>query len=642
MPSTKALAISTDRHFLRRMATGLQAAGGIVGTAESFKAAYPLLADAQVVFYHAETQPDPNVGKLVNVLRGGTRLVVLVQRPGIQDMIEYIGHDRVTAVASVGAAESSAMAGMASRNFYGHPFGVERCLPWGVRIHTNLVGDYHEKTVAMGSVSTFAREIGVRRKYLENIERVADELLMNALYDAPLVAAEQGLSTETPVSAGVKGRIVMQYACDGDLFALGVTDHYGALLKPTLVEYVSRCLTSARPLNNAETGSGAGLGLYLVTNSVSQLLINVAPGQATEVIALFDLKAPKLRLTHLAFNTEHVDPSRLAALEAPKRRVASGANLPRVGQPWPIKVALAAAIVVLGLAGGILLWNRLGADPPGDLLIQTQPPGADVSLNGTARGQTPPRGSGLLVQNLRPGRHTVVVRKAGYALPDPVVVQVRAGRKSLASVQLRRLPSAVKLVSSPPGARVSLDGKDRGRTPLVLGDLQAGQSYKVALALPGYQPETRTVVAPAPGVTDAEVVELSLAADWGQLDVSANVPIPEVLLDGKSLGQGLPLRSYRLPLGQHTVELRSRWPYLSHEVKVEIQRAGQEERLALDFGKVRPENEDTRLYWDGRYHKYEILLPVGVYTVKLKSEASGETRKKEILVKKGATVFVKY
>ena len=37
---------------------------------------------------------------------------------------------------------------------------------------------------------------------------------------------------------------------------------------------------------------GAGLGLYLVLANVASLIVNVAPGEQTEVICLFDLSRP--------------------------------------------------------------------------------------------------------------------------------------------------------------------------------------------------------------------------------------------------------------------------------------------------------------------------------------------------------------
>ena len=62
----------------------------------------------------------------------------------------------------------------------------------------------------------FAELMGVRRKYRESIEQCVDEMLMNALYDAPV--DEQGqhmfaeIPTKTRISLRTEQRVVVQYA----------------------------------------------------------------------------------------------------------------------------------------------------------------------------------------------------------------------------------------------------------------------------------------------------------------------------------------------------------------------------------------------------------------------------------------------
>jgi len=640
MPSNAALAISGERQFLRRLVTGLTAAGGAVQAVETLKEAYPHLPDTFLVCYHATTLPDENIQKLATILKGDRRLAVLVPRPGIGDMLAPLSLDQVTSVASVGAVDGATLAGIASRNFYGNIFGLERYLPYGVRAHATLIGDYHEKAIGMGTIAAFARSMNVRRKYLENIERVADELIMNALYDAPLVASQQGLISPPGGDGAANGvlpqdRLVLQYACDGEMFALGVTDHFGALQKSTLVEYVSRCMTSARPLNQ-ETGAGAGLGLYLVCNSVSQLIFNISPGVATEVIALFNLRAPKLRLTHLSFISESADASRVPVLAAGQRRAAAAARTHggrTSATPLSVKLVLALTVLVLLTAGGLLLWNKLTPETRGHLVVVADPPGAQISVDGAPRGLAPGGGRGLLVSNLAAGRHTIVAQKSGYEVPNPVVVSVQARRRSQVTLRLKRLPAAIKVFSSPAGAALQLDGKLRGKTPLTLADLIPGKKYRVSLTKAGYQLERRLVSAPAAGTTDAQVFELRFSPDWGHLWLRTNVAVRDVQLDGQPVGLTLPLKAFRVALGKHTVVLKNRWPYLNHQAKFEVAQAGQDVRLDLAFGRVHPKGKGTRVFWGGRYHRQDVLVPVGQYTLQVKS-STGRVRRRRVLVRK--------
>jgi hypothetical protein len=170
----------------------------------------------------------------------------------------------------------------------GDIFGLEKYLAWGVKIGTRDVVGYEDKREAMGVVCAYAKEVGARRPVIAKIESVVDELLMNALYDAPVVGGPR---------EGTKGRAVLRWACDGRYFAVSVEDEYGALEKESILEHLARARLErgkpkpreVRPGDEAAT-NGAGLGLYFILSSVTRFIANVEPGKRTEVICLFDLK----------------------------------------------------------------------------------------------------------------------------------------------------------------------------------------------------------------------------------------------------------------------------------------------------------------------------------------------------------------
>ncbi len=87
--------------------------------------------------------------------------------------------------------------------------------------------------------------MGVRRKYREAIESCIDEMLMNALYDAPV--DEEGrpifseIPTKTRISLRVEQRVVVQYASDGKTFWLSVRDAFGTLDRGTVTRYLHKC-----------------------------------------------------------------------------------------------------------------------------------------------------------------------------------------------------------------------------------------------------------------------------------------------------------------------------------------------------------------------------------------------------------------
>jgi len=172
----------------------------------------------------------------------------------------------------------------------GDLFGLEKYLAWGVRVQEVEVGSYEEKRGALIAVTSCARDAGARRPTVARVESVVDELLMNAMYDAP--AAASGEAPRVPIDLGERVAFParLRWASDGRYFAVSVEDRFGALGKVAIVEHVQRARAErGRPRGTGEA-AGAGLGLYFIVSSVTRFIANVALGQRTEVIGLFDLR----------------------------------------------------------------------------------------------------------------------------------------------------------------------------------------------------------------------------------------------------------------------------------------------------------------------------------------------------------------
>ena len=229
----------------------------------------------------------------------------------------------------------------------GDIFGLEKYLALTVTIHEQLVAGYDAKRAALDALSNYAQQRGVRRQTLARLESVADELVMNAIYDAPTIRKQQKPSERelptvtpekkradslsrlralgsTPSRPGLRARTDsvqripaaalqtpapapqaparLRYAADDDVFALSVKDSYGELRKQSILDNLQRArATGGNPLLPGGSASGgAGLGLYFILSQVSHFIANVNPGIATEVICLFDMQAVGRRRTHCA------------------------------------------------------------------------------------------------------------------------------------------------------------------------------------------------------------------------------------------------------------------------------------------------------------------------------------------------------
>ena len=176
----------------------------------------------------------------------------------------------------------------------GDVFGLEKYLAWGAMVHERAVPSYDEKREALLEVAAYATEVGARRQVVARIESVTDELLMNALYDAPAlhygVAQRDAQRARAGSHAEREAPAVLRYACDGRYLGVSVRDGYGELRKDAILDHVERA-RALRGTPQLKPTGGAGLGLYFVITSVARFVANVAPGQLTEVIGLFDIRA---------------------------------------------------------------------------------------------------------------------------------------------------------------------------------------------------------------------------------------------------------------------------------------------------------------------------------------------------------------
>jgi tetratricopeptide (TPR) repeat protein len=121
----------------------------------------------------------------------------------------------------------------------------------------------------------------------------------------------------------------------------------------------------------------------------------------------------------------------------------------------------------------------------------------------------------------------------------------------LARVGAMRLrPSRASFASRPTGARILIDGVERGRAPLAL-ELRSGATYRV-MAADGARRSRVQEVSPEYG--DPIALTLDLLSEPGLLTVETNVPGAEVRLDGALVGR-TPL-SAPVPAGEHRLDIQ--------------------------------------------------------------------------------------
>lgn len=196
---------------------------------------------------------------------------------------------------------------------------------------------------------------------------------------------------------------------------------------------------------------------------------------------------------------------------------------------------------------------------PGNLFIESSPPGATVFLNQVEQqGHTP-----LTLNDLRPGTYEIEV-VADLHLPTTQVVEVRELDYTNVDVELTPNFGRVQIDSEPSGALVYINDQQRGTTPLNIPRFNAGQ-YRVRLVQQLYYEETDTFsIEPGSGFEHT----YDLRPQFGSLTVTSTPSGAEVEVDGARWGT-TPVTREQVVSGTHLVRV-SKENYYPQEKQVEI------------------------------------------------------------------------
>jgi hypothetical protein len=283
------LAISADLDQLRRIVVTLERAGAEVDAVRSSEAIAAEVIPHRYVFFSASDGDVGALGALVPKLRDRAHVTIVTPRAALSDLTSYLRDDRINHVI-VGDELDQGVFVTAQKLLTGDIFGIEKYLPPGTPVNYARLRDFDGRGRAIETVLGYAEQARMRKQVRSAIGAVCEELLMNALYDAPVDASgrpifaeldphhRRGTRSPRPVS--------IRYAATDQLFAVAVRDRFGRLAKNTILSYIEKCISSPNQIDRKTYGSG--LGLYLVANAAASYVVNVAYGIATEVVCTFD------------------------------------------------------------------------------------------------------------------------------------------------------------------------------------------------------------------------------------------------------------------------------------------------------------------------------------------------------------------
>ncbi len=181
-------------------------------------------------------------------------------------------------------------------------FGVHHYVNTGTKSEVYHIRDSRERDAYIHTVSEFCKRMYVRTSTIQAVELFCEELLMNAIYDAPRDASGGELYGHTSrrdrVVLKPKDAARMEFACDGEKLVISVSDPFGAITWETVQAYLAKCFSQDRRITNLDEDGGAGLGLYLCFNAVNSFIVNVKPKVRSEFIGIFELEGSARQRYH--------------------------------------------------------------------------------------------------------------------------------------------------------------------------------------------------------------------------------------------------------------------------------------------------------------------------------------------------------
>jgi hypothetical protein len=224
-------------------------------------------------------------------------------------------------------------------------------------------------------------------------------------------------------------------------------------------------------------------------------------------------------------------------------------QLPFWKSEWRNRVAIAAAVLVaIAMAGTFAVRSYARVPPTGELVVNTNPDGVQVFIDGKKQGSTP------VTLQLPTGDHKLELTLGDQTRAIPL--KITAGGHVAQFVELPTIVASLGQLSvrtDPPGATVTVDGQRRGVSPLVVEDLAPGEH---AVGLQNALTSVTERVTVEAGSTASLVVPLSApqgvpVSGW----VSLTSPVEMQLFeDGRLVGSS---RSDKIMMsvGDHSLQI---------------------------------------------------------------------------------------
>ncbi len=259
--------------------------------------------------------------------------------------------------------------------------------------------------------------------------------------------------------------------------------------------------------------------------------------------------------------------------------------------PWAILILAGLTLVGAAMAQG-------PAAATTELYVSSDPAGASCVVGGVPRGPTP-----VTISGLPAGETLVILNRPGYREARRTV-SLTAGTRRTLDVPMEPLRGLVLIHATPPGTLVTLNGAERGRAPLLLGEIPFG-THRLRFQAQGHLDLEQELI------IDSRIpvrVDAALRPSTATLEIHSQPEGATVRVDQLDRGQ-TPVIVDRIPAGTRSLSLHmDGYEPSTRELALP---PGQYERLDVALVPIAA--------------RLTVLAPGGPAAVYLDNQLSGET-----------------
>ncbi|GAC1351019.1 MAG: hypothetical protein NVSMB1_00070 [Polyangiales bacterium] len=170
-------------------------------------------------------------------------------------------------------------------------FGIEKYFVWGCHPVVMPISHSKDKARVINIAEEYSQAIGAHPRIVNQFCTVVDELVTNAIYNAPTRSDGSPRYLDRPRNEPVdlgEDSVELKLCCNGRRLGVSISDSFGSLTEERLFAYLSKCFRKGDDQVDTKAG-GAGLGLYYVFDALSHFIINICPSKKTEMLGFIDL-----------------------------------------------------------------------------------------------------------------------------------------------------------------------------------------------------------------------------------------------------------------------------------------------------------------------------------------------------------------